>query len=102
MFEVAWIDPAGPAAKSGLVVGDVVTSVDGIDITGANAGLAFTLFRVPVGARVSLGLARGAPGFGSRYFLLFFHLERRRASSAQRSWRSGRLGSTARQRRPGC
>ena len=55
-----WIDPAGPAAKSGLVVGDVVTSVDGIDITGANAGLAFTLFRVPVGARVSLGLARGA------------------------------------------
>ena len=59
VYEVSWLDPRGPAARAGLALGDVVTSVDGVDITGANASRAFTLLRVPVGANIRLGLSRG-------------------------------------------
>lgn len=59
-FKVSWIDPAGPAAKTQLVVGDLVTSIDGSDITGANAVTAYTLWRAAPGTKLSLGLARGA------------------------------------------
>jgi C-terminal processing protease CtpA/Prc len=57
---VALIDPKGPAAKTELAVGDVVTTVDGIDVTGANAPNAMTLMRAPPGTKLSLGLQRGA------------------------------------------
>lgn len=56
---VSYVDPAGPAAKRGLVVGDVVTSIDGVDIRGANSGLADPLMRAPPGTQLALGLARG-------------------------------------------
>lgn len=59
-FEVSWIDPAGPAARTELSVGDVITSIDTFDITGANNGNAFVLMRAPPGTKLALGLARGA------------------------------------------
>lgn len=57
---VALIDPKGPAAGSGLQVGDSIVSVDGHDVTGEYAYLYHSLTRVAPGARVTLGLSRGA------------------------------------------
>jgi hypothetical protein len=59
-LQITTIDPAGPAAHAGLQVGDVITSVDGIDVTGANGSRAGGLLGAPPGTRVTLGLARGA------------------------------------------
>ena len=56
---IAWIDPDGPAAHSELVVGDVVTSVDGIDVTGAPLFTAYAMIGGPPGTTIELGLARG-------------------------------------------
>ena len=58
-LEVSYIDPQGPAAKTGIQVGDVVTSVDGIDCTGASSSDAWTMLRAPPGTTLKLGLARG-------------------------------------------
>jgi hypothetical protein len=58
-YKVSSIDPEGPAAKTDLKVGDVVTSIDGYDITGANANNAMVLMRAPPGTKLALGLARG-------------------------------------------
>jgi C-terminal processing protease CtpA/Prc len=41
------------------VVGDVVTSIDGIDLAGVPIDTAWSLFYVPVGTAVRLGLSRG-------------------------------------------
>jgi protocatechuate 3,4-dioxygenase beta subunit len=59
IYEVARIRPGGPAQGSGLQVGDVITSVDGWDVTGASAYLYGTLSNVPEGTTLTLGLARG-------------------------------------------
>ena len=59
-YKVSYIDPDGPAAKTELKVGDVVTTIDGSDVTGANAMTAWTLMRAPAGTVLTLGLARGA------------------------------------------
>jgi serine protease Do len=53
------IDPLGPAAKSGLEVGDVITSVDGHDVQGENLYVA-DLLRAPPGTKLIIGVARGA------------------------------------------
>lgn len=58
-LEVSFIDPKGPAAASGIEVGDVITSVDGVDATGGNLMQAWTLLNAPPGTRIELGLARG-------------------------------------------
>ena len=58
-LKVSYIDPKGPAAKTELQVGDIVTSVDGIDCTGANYGNGWTLMRAPPATPLKLGLARG-------------------------------------------
>ena len=58
-LRIRWIDPEGPAAQSGLRVGDIVTSIDGIDITGVDYDRAFHLYRAPIGTHLVLGLARG-------------------------------------------
>jgi len=58
-YKVSWIDPAGAAAKTELKVGDIVTSVDGMEITGASSSQAWVLMRAPPGTRLALGLARG-------------------------------------------
>jgi protocatechuate 3,4-dioxygenase beta subunit len=59
-YKVSYIDPKGPAAKTALAVGDIVTSIDGIDITGANVSHAWTLLSAPPGTTLELGLARGS------------------------------------------
>lgn len=58
-YKVSWIDPAGPAAKTELRVGDVITSIDGVDIVG-NQPAGSALMRAPPGTKLALGLARGA------------------------------------------
>jgi hypothetical protein len=58
-WKVSWIDPAGPAAKTDLKVGDVVLTVDGADITGASAMNGYMLLRAPPGTTIKLGLSRG-------------------------------------------
>ncbi|MBA3818176.1 MAG: carboxypeptidase regulatory-like domain-containing protein, partial [Deltaproteobacteria bacterium] len=57
-YKVSWIDPAGPAAKTELQVGDVITSIDGVDVAGANSSAAWALMRAPPGTKLALGLAR--------------------------------------------
>jgi protocatechuate 3,4-dioxygenase beta subunit len=59
-MKVSWIDPAGPAAKTDLKVGDIVTTIDGIDVTGGNSSNGWTLMRAPPGTKLVLGLARNA------------------------------------------
>ena len=56
---VAVVRPGGPAAAAGLQVGDVITQVDGHDVSGAGASLHYSLTRVLEGTVVTLGLARG-------------------------------------------
>jgi hypothetical protein len=56
---VGTIRPDGPAATSGLQVGDTIVSIDGKDVRGEL--MSFDLLpRVPPGTTVTLGLARGA------------------------------------------
>jgi len=57
---LAVVRPGGPGAAAGLQVGDEITSVDGQDVSGANAYLHRGLTQVPAGTTVTLGLARGA------------------------------------------
>lgn len=59
-YETRWIDPDGAAAKSELKLGDVVTTIDGIDVQGANHMRGQTLLTAPPGTKLALGLARGA------------------------------------------
>ena len=54
------IRAGGPAASSGLQVGDEIVSVDGYDVRGSQSYLYRSLIFVPPGTRVTLGLARGA------------------------------------------
>ena len=57
-LEVSYIDPKGPAVNSGIQVGDVITTIDGIDVTGGNTGMAWSLMTAPPGTTLMLGLAR--------------------------------------------
>jgi C-terminal processing protease CtpA/Prc len=57
---VGSIDPDGPAATSGLVVGDVIATVDGIAVTGIDRDNFEPAVTAPPGTRIVLGLARGA------------------------------------------
>jgi protocatechuate 3,4-dioxygenase beta subunit len=58
-YKVSFIDPKGPAAKVDIKVGDEVTTIDGVDITGEGAMYAYQLMRAPPGTAMKLGLARG-------------------------------------------
>jgi protocatechuate 3,4-dioxygenase beta subunit len=58
-FKVSFIDPAGPAAKTDIKVGDIIITIDGMDITGESSGNSWTLMRAPPGTKLSLGLQRG-------------------------------------------
>jgi protocatechuate 3,4-dioxygenase beta subunit len=60
LMKVSYIDPNGPAAKTDLKVGDVITTVDGVDVAGVNYGNAWPLMRAPPGTALKLGLQRGA------------------------------------------
>lgn len=58
VLKVSFVRPDGPAARAGLVVGDVVVSIDSHDVRGARATLSGTLLRARVGTTLKLGLAR--------------------------------------------
>ena len=58
-LEVSFIDAKGPCAKLDIKVGDVITMVDGIDVTGGNTMHAWTLINARVGTKLTLVLARG-------------------------------------------
>lgn len=53
---IAFIRPDGPAASTELAIGDVITGVDGHDVTGDNVRRYGTLTRVPQGTKVTLEL----------------------------------------------
>jgi protocatechuate 3,4-dioxygenase beta subunit len=59
-YRVLYMAPDGPAAKTTLVVGDEITSVDGTDVTGANYASYTALVTAPPGTTLAFGLARGA------------------------------------------
>jgi len=59
-FEISWIDPNGAAAKTELKVGDVLTTVDGIEVQGEKHRRGETLMAAPPGTKLTLGLVRGA------------------------------------------
>jgi hypothetical protein len=56
---VGHVDSDGPAASSGLERDDVITAVDGIDVTGARSVRFDAAMAAPPGTHVVLGLARG-------------------------------------------
>jgi protocatechuate 3,4-dioxygenase beta subunit len=58
-MQVSHIEPNGPAAAAGVQVGDVLVSVDGIDVRGERSYIAYTLIDVAQGTTLKLGLARG-------------------------------------------
>ena len=58
-MKVAMVRARGPAAAAGVVVGDVVVSVDGHDAKGAASHTVWPLLDVPEGTKVTVGLARG-------------------------------------------
>ncbi|MGE5183904.1 MAG: carboxypeptidase regulatory-like domain-containing protein [Acidobacteriota bacterium] len=58
-FQVAAIDPRGPAAATELRAGDIVASIDGIPVTGANRAAGWALMDAPPGTTIQFGLARG-------------------------------------------
>lgn len=57
---VATLDPGSTGAKAGLLVGDVVTSVNGQSTVGLNgAGVIFLIQNTPIGQDVKLTINRG-------------------------------------------
>jgi hypothetical protein len=54
------IDPLGPAAKTDLKKGDVISSIDGVDVGGYNNYLAIELLKAPVGTAVTFVTKRGS------------------------------------------
>ena len=59
-LQVAVVRAGGPAAMTGLQIGDEIVRIDGQDVTGANGYLHASITAVPAGTVVTLGLKRGA------------------------------------------
>ncbi len=57
--KVSWIDPKGPAAHVDIRVGDVLESVDGVNIQGDNYGFTNPMLIAPIGTTVRIKLVRG-------------------------------------------
>jgi protocatechuate 3,4-dioxygenase beta subunit len=58
-FKIRSIDPAGPAANTALQVGDVITTCDGVDVTGVRSLTWWALTQAPPGTKLTLGTQRG-------------------------------------------
>jgi uncharacterized GH25 family protein len=58
-FKISGIDPGSPAAGTGLQVGDVITSCDGVDVTGMSSTNWFMLTQAPPGTKLTIGTRRG-------------------------------------------
>jgi protocatechuate 3,4-dioxygenase beta subunit len=58
-LEIAMFEPNTPAANSELKLGDVITSVDGFDLTGDNARHFWAMTQAPPGTKLAIGLKRG-------------------------------------------
>jgi hypothetical protein len=58
-LKVKEIVPGSPAARSALQVGDVITTCDGLDVTGVNTRDFWTVMQAPPGTKVTLGTRRG-------------------------------------------
>jgi protocatechuate 3,4-dioxygenase beta subunit len=58
-LEVALVRPGGPAAAAGLAIGDVIESVDGRSVAGAESDYYWGLTRAPAGTVLVLALAGG-------------------------------------------
>lgn len=56
---VAKVAANSPGAKAGIKVGDVITSIDGVDTTGYAALNGWSLVLAPAGTKLSFALARG-------------------------------------------
>jgi C-terminal processing protease CtpA/Prc len=59
-LRIVEIDPAGPAANTELAVGDVITSIDGVDAGVLASETVCALFEPPPGTVLQLAVARGA------------------------------------------
>ena len=59
-LKVAFVRPGGPAAAAGLKAGDVITSVNGHDVTGEATYKYWALTRAKPGEAVTFGLASGS------------------------------------------
>ncbi|MGB7587747.1 MAG: S41 family peptidase [Solirubrobacterales bacterium] len=57
-FRAARVFPGSPAAKAGIVAGDVIVSADGHPIAGESVGRARTRIVGPEGTKVTLGVVR--------------------------------------------
>jgi hypothetical protein len=57
--KVTGVDEGGAAERAGLVVGDVITAIDGVDVTGDAADEARTLVTGESGTELSVTLERG-------------------------------------------
>ncbi len=57
---VIGVEPHGPAAQAGIVVGDVITAVDGVGVVSAKVAGVEKLLRGPSGVQASVTLQRGA------------------------------------------
>ena len=57
--KVGYVDSDGPAARAGIVVGDVITAIDGVDTTGDGAVEASTLLTGEAGTELAITLERG-------------------------------------------
>lgn len=54
------VEPDSPAARAGLVHGNLVVAVDGVPVTGLNGpGVGFRLLDHPIGTKVKLTVERG-------------------------------------------
>jgi protocatechuate 3,4-dioxygenase beta subunit len=60
VLKVAAIRAGGPAAGTGLAVGDLIESIDGVDVRGEAAYDFWILAQAPEGTVLRIGVARGA------------------------------------------
>lgn len=95
-LRIVEIDPARPTAKTELTVGDVVTSIDGVDVGVLASETVYALLEPPPGTALHPGLARGVTVIAAPP-VIFSSVRCPATCSADRSART-RCGARARRR----